>query len=218
MTDKDGNGLAAYYAKRAGTFEEVYDKPERQTDLAILREQVRETLRAHRVLEIACGTGYWTAQLAQSAQSVLGTDLNPEMIELAKAKSLPADKVEFALADAFDLPTDGQFSACFAGFWWSHVRRQDQGGFLEQLRTKLGKDTLLVMIDNAYVEGSSTVIARTDPEGNTYQLRALPDGARFEVLKNFPTDSALRKKMAGAVKDIRITRLEHYLMLTGRLK
>ncbi len=219
MMNKDNSDLAAYYAKCAGIYENVYDKPERQADLAILHDKVREALRDHRVLEIACGTGYWTEQLAQSAASVLATDINPEMMRIAEAKGLPTDKVKFALADAFDLPSaEGKFSACFAGFWWSHVKRQDQAGFLAQLREKLGKDILLVMLDNVYVEGSSTSIARTDLEGNTYQIRTLPDGERCEVLKNFPADSALRKKIGAAVKDIRIVRLEHYWMLTCKLK
>jgi SAM-dependent methyltransferase len=210
--------LAAYYAKRAGTYEDIYAKPERQADLAILHERVPEALRGHRVLELACGTGYWTERIADSAASVLATDINPEVIELAKAKGLPGDKVQFALTDAFDPGVSGSFSAIFAGFWWSHIKRHDQAGFLARLRDKLGKDVLLVMLDNAYVEGSSTPIARTDLEGNTYQIRTTPDGARHEVIKNFPTDSALRKKLGAALKDIRILRLEHYWMLTGRLK
>ena len=210
--------LAAYYAKRAETYERVYDKPERQADLAVLHERVRETLRGHRVLEIACGTGYWTAQFAGVAESVLATDINPEVIAVAQAKGLPADKVEFALADAFDLQLEGTYTACFAGFLWSHVKRQEQEAFLLKLRAKLGKDVLLVLIDNVYVEGSSTPIARTDPEGNTYQMRVLPSGERYEVLKNFPTDSALRKRMGAVVKELRIERLKYFWMATCRLK
>jgi SAM-dependent methyltransferase len=213
-----GNELATYYARRAAHYEKVYDKPERQADLAILKDKVRAALSGHQVLEIACGTGYWTAQLAQSRTSVLATDINKEMLDAAQKKNLPAGKVHFALADAFDLQVDGKFSACFAGFWWSHVKRQGQAAFLEHLRAKLGKDTFLVLIDNAYVEGSSTPIARTDLEGNTYQIHTLEDGSRHEIVKNFPTDSALRKRLAESVKDIRIFRLEHYWMLTGRLK
>ncbi len=219
MMNKDNSDLAAYYAKRAATYENVYDKPERQADLALLHDHVRDALCDHDVLEIACGTGYWTRDLAQTAASVLATDINPEMLDIAHAKGLPADKVKLALGDVFDLQVEeGKFSACFGGFWWSHVRRQDQAGFLVQLREKLGKDTLLVLLDNVYVEGSSTSIARTDLEGNTYQIRTLPNGERHEVLKNFPTDSALRKKMGASVKNIRIVRLEHYWMLTGTLK
>jgi hypothetical protein len=76
----------------------------------------------------------------------------------------------------------------------------------------------VVMVDNVYVEGSSTPIARTDAEGNTYQIRTLPNGERYEIIKNFPTDSALRKRSGAMLKDIRILRLEHYWILTGRLK
>jgi SAM-dependent methyltransferase len=219
MINKERSDLAAYYSRRASTHEQdVYGKPERQADLAILTQRVGEILRDQRVLELACGTGYWTERLAQSAQSVLATDINPEMLEIARTRHLPDEKVQFALADAFDLQVEGTFSACFAGLWWSHVKRQDQAGYLEELCAKLGKDTLLVLVDNVYVEGISNTIARTDLEGNTYQIRALPNGERHEVLKNFPTDSALRKKMAASVKDIRILRLEHFWMLTGRLK
>jgi SAM-dependent methyltransferase len=210
--------MAAYYAARASHYEEIYDKPERQEELVLLQEKVRDTLRGHDVLEIGCGTGYWTAQFAPEAASVLATDINPEVLAVARGKGLPADKVQFALGNAFELNVGGKYSACFAGFLWSHVKRQEQAGFLEHLREKLGKDTLLVLIDNSYVEGSNTPIARTDLEGNTYQIRRLPNGERYEVLKNFPTDSALRKKLARAVKEIRIVRLEHYWMLTGRLK
>jgi SAM-dependent methyltransferase len=210
--------MVAYYAQRASYYEEIYDKPERQAELAWLSDKVRDTLRDHDVLEIACGTGYWTARFAAEAASVLATDINPEVIAVARAKNLPADKVKFALANAFDLTVQGTYSACFAGFLWSHIKRQEQEGFLAQLRRKLGKDTLLVLLDNAYVEDSNTPIARTDLEGNTYQIRRLANGDRYEVLKNFPTDSALRKKLAGTVKEIRIVRLEHYWILTGRLK
>lgn len=211
--------LAQYYALSAPDYERVYDKPERQEDLEELHDLVAEALRGHKVLEIACGTGYWTDTLAETALSVLATDINPAMLALASARGLPADQVQFRLADAFDLPSDiGSFTACFAGFWWSHVKREHQERFLAQLRAKLGKDILLVLIDNTYVEGSSSSIARTDAEGNTYQIRRAPDGQRYEVLKNFPSDSTLRKKIGSSVREIRIARLEYYYLLSCRLK
>src|ERR1035437_6768778 len=88
--------MVAYYAKRARILEQVYDIPERQADLAVLKDRVRESLRGHRVLELACGSGYWTACIAESVESVLATDINPECLELTQAKGLPTDKVRFA--------------------------------------------------------------------------------------------------------------------------
>ncbi len=186
--------LAKYYATIAQQYERVYDKPERQEDLEVLRDKVANVLEGHTVLELACGTGYWT--------------------------EVVADNVTFAKLDAFNLPDDllGKFTAVFAGFWWSHVKREDQDKYLKQLRSKLGKDILLVLIDNSYVDGSSTVIARTDLEGNTHQFRTTEGGERYEVLKNFPSDSHLRKKFAHSAREIRKKRLEHYWLLSCRLK
>lgn len=211
--------LARYYALTATDAETVYDKPERQADLAAIRSKVAELLTGHMVLELACGTGYWTRVIAPVAESVHATDISQEALALARARQPECDNVTFAQADAFDLPAAvGQYTAVFAGFWWSHVKREEQDRFLAQLRAKMGKDVLLVLLDNVYVDGSSTVIARTDLEGNTYQFRLLPSGERLEILKNFPTDSFLRKRLGTATRDIRTKRVPHYWLATARLK
>jgi SAM-dependent methyltransferase len=210
---------AQYYAKSAASHDRIYDEPARQHDLAALREQLAQQLRGHAVLELACGTGYWTSVIATAADSVLATDINPEMVALGEQRKLPGDKVQFRVADAFRLPPDlGSFTAIFIGFWWSHVRRAEQEGLLAQLRARVGKDVLLVLADDCYVEGSSETIARTDLEGNTYQICSVPDGERYEIPKNYPSDSALRKRLGGAVREIKIMRLENYWLLSCRLK
>jgi SAM-dependent methyltransferase len=207
-----------YYAKIAANVERAYDDPERQEDLDQMRAQVAQVLRGHVVLELGCGSGYWTAQIAESADSVLATDINPEMIALAQQRGLPG-KVSFKVADGQDLPADiGDFTAVFIGFWWSHMRRDEQDRFLAQLRARVGKDVLLVILDDDYVEGSSVTVARTDLEGNTYQILTAPDGQRYELPKGYPSDSALRKRLAPAVREIRIARNEFYWLLTCRLK
>jgi ubiquinone/menaquinone biosynthesis C-methylase UbiE len=209
--------MKAYYARRADGYEEIYAAPEREDDLEELQERVQDVLAGHSVLELACGTGYWTEQYAELAEAVLATDNNPAMLAHAQARDLP-DTVEFAEMDAFNVHTDRAFTACFGAFWWAHVMRQDQISYLEKLRAVLGKDAVLVLIDNNYIEGSSTPFARTDLEGNTFQIRELASGERFEILKNYPTDSALRKKFGVMAREIKIVRNEFYWMLTCRLK
>lgn len=209
--------LAGYYELRAAHYEDIYRMPERQSDLNDITAQLQQLMRDKNVLEVACGTGYWTERFANQAKHVLATDASPVMLQLAKAKPALKDRVEFQQADAFQLP-QGDFDACLAGFWWSHIKRTEQTAFLEGLQTSCGSGALLVMFDNCYVEGDSTPIARTDAEGNTYQIRRLPDGSRHEVIKNFPTDSALRKKMSNHTRDIRITRNTHFWMLTCVLR
>lgn len=210
---------AQFYAKTASNHDRIYDRPERRDDLEAMRGHLAEVLRGHTVLELACGTGYWTRLIAEVADKVVATDINPEMIAMAKLRAMPADKVTLRLADAYDLPADiGDFTAVFIGFWWSHVGREVQEKFLAQLRTKVGRDIFIVLLDDVYVEGSSETVARTDMEGNTYHIRTTSDGERYEIPKTYPSDSALRKKLASSVREIRIVRLEYYWLLTCRLK
>jgi len=213
--------LLAYYMQLASTYDQLYEAPERQADLAQLHARVQSTLAGQRVLELACGTGFWTTDIAVTATQTLATDINPTMLEAARAKHLDAAKVSFAVADAYALQPigdDSAFDACFAGCWWSHVPRERQAAFLSGLRDRLRPGARLVLVDDIYVENISTPIARTDAEGNTYQIHRSADGERHEVLKNFLTDSTLRKRLGGHVNDLRIERFEYYWLLTGRFK
>ena len=86
--------LLNYYSRRASEYEAIYDKTERQTDLQILQRQIKEYFSGVNVLEVACGTGYWTKFIAENANSVLAIDFSEEVLEIAKAKNLSA-KIKF---------------------------------------------------------------------------------------------------------------------------
>jgi len=209
--------LLEYYDQRATHYEDIYRAPGRQAELNTLAEQLQQLTQQKNVLEVACGTGYWTERYVEAASHVVATDVSDIMLELARAKPLLNGRVDFRRADAFDLPK-GDFNACVAGFWWSHVKRSEQTAFLDGVQAACGTGALLVMFDNCYVEGDSTPIARTDLEGNTYQIRRLPDGSRHEVIKNYPTDSTLRKKITHHARDIRIIRNTTFWILTCVLR
>lgn len=218
MTNPVNTDMAEYYARRDNFDEEDVDNPDAMDALDDIMDNLRELMTGQRVLELACGDGYWTDELAEYAASVLATDINPALLEIAQTRGLPEEIVRFAVADALDPQVEGDFTACFAGFWWSHVKRQDQVDVIARLKKVIGKDGLLVLVDNSHVESEKTVIARTDAEGNTYQIHALPDGTRYEIVKNYYTDSTLRKRLGPLLRDMRVHRFEHYWMLTARLK
>ena len=205
------DALADYYARRAPEYERVYQKPERQADLRALREFVANTFTGRDVLEVACGTGWWTEVLAETARSVVATDLKEEVLAIARAKSIDSGGVSFLRADAFRLDSiEGGFDAALAAFWWSHLTRTDLGRFLRGLHQRLQAGSTVVFLDNTYVAGSSTPISRRDAGGNTYQQRPLNDGSTTEVLKIFPTDDEIAGLLAGVTDDLQIERLTYY--------
>jgi demethylmenaquinone methyltransferase/2-methoxy-6-polyprenyl-1,4-benzoquinol methylase len=180
--------MGAYYAQRAAIYERIFHKPERQADLRAMESWLTTPFAGRRVLEVACGTGWWTPHGARAAQSWLATDLNPETMAVAQHKTLPPS-VRFATVDAYSFAElEGQrFDGAFAGFWWSHVALARLPGWLALLHERLEPGARVVLLDNRFVPGSSTPISRQDAAGNTYQMRTLDDGSEHEVLKNFPT-------------------------------
>jgi SAM-dependent methyltransferase len=203
--------LLAYYSRRADEHEQIYEKPERRADLGQVRSWLREALAGRRILEVACGTGYWTAELAPVAAAITATDSSPATLEVARGKSYPPGRVCLALADAYALAdVPGDFTAGLAAFWWSHVPRERQSAFLGGLHRRLGIGAVVVLVDNRYVAGSSTAISRRDAGENTYQRRRLADGTEYEVLKNFPAAAELEATLAPFARELSVTQFEYY--------
>lgn len=214
----DEHELKDYYARRATEYERIYDKTERQADLARLRESLPSILQGRDVLEIACGTGYWTQFVATRAASVLATDVNEEVLELARPKDFPRDNVRFARVDIYsEEQLSRQFDAGLGAFWWSHVPRQGQERFIECFHRRLQPDALVLFLDNRYVQGSSTPLTRTDEHGNTYQTRTLDDGSSYEVLKNMPDESELSAALGDNARALEYVELEYFWYVTYRV-
>jgi demethylmenaquinone methyltransferase/2-methoxy-6-polyprenyl-1,4-benzoquinol methylase len=213
------SNLVRYYAERANEYEKVYLKPERQQDIARLKILLRDLLRDYQILEVACGTGYWTTVIAEVATSIVATDINAEVLRIAQDKQLSTQKVQFVQADAFSLSTTQDlFTAGFAGFWWSHILKSQLGQFLDVFHAKLASGALVVFTDNTYVEGSNHPITHVDGEGNTYQQRRLENGKLYEVLKNFPDESEFQRILGARASNLRYERLTYYWCLSYTLQ
>jgi len=207
--------IVDYYARRAAEYERIYAKPERQADLAALRARIGRMFAGRKVLELACGTGYWTQVIAPQAAEVLALDLNKEVLEIARLKRLPEDKVRYTIGSAYEIPNFGRrHDALFAGFWWSHVPLGKLAEFLRGAAAAVAPGALLGFLDNRYVEGSSTPVSRTDGEGNAYQTRRLDDGSTHEVLKNFPDEGELIRRASLCGWGAHVELLEHYWLLS----
>jgi demethylmenaquinone methyltransferase/2-methoxy-6-polyprenyl-1,4-benzoquinol methylase len=213
--------MQAYYAQRAAIYERVYLKPERQAELRAMERWIAGPsagFAGRRVLEVACGTGWWTPHAARDAADWLATDINPETMAIARAKPLPPC-VRFAEADAYGFTgLEGQrFDAAFAGCWWSHVPLARLPGWLERLHERLEPGARVVFLDNSFVQTRSTPISRRDADGNGYQRRTLDDGSVHEVLKNFPTREEAFAAIGPRARDPQWIAHTHYWILSYTL-
>lgn len=192
-----------YYAARAPEYDKVYLKPERQADLLQIQRWLPTVFEGKSLLEVACGTGYWTQYLAPVAQGILAIDASIETLQIARAR-VAAGGVEFVVGDAYELPATARgFQSAFAGFWFSHIPKDRTREFLAGLHKALIPGAKVVFLDNRFVEGSSTPVSERDEQGNTYQIRRLGDGSTHRVLKNFPEQTDVMRALDGLGTDLR---------------
>ena len=197
--------VSRYYAARGTVYDQTagYADPASERLREPIKVRYREMFAGHGVLEVACGTGYWTAVIGETAKSVLGTDVNPALVSQAKDRCRRLRNVTFHIADAYTLEGVAEgFTAAFGHWWWSHVPRERIGGFLAALHSKLLGGALVLFVDQLPYDGP---VRRQDSAGNTLEQRALPDGRSFEVVKNFPTEAEIRRALADIANDVEYT-------------
>jgi SAM-dependent methyltransferase len=200
--------MQEYYNRRASEYEQIYnrDDPTRQAELQQLASDLRAAMAGIHVLELAAGTGYWTAIAADAAASILATDLSEEMLAIARSKGLPPQQVRFLIADAYALETiPGTFDAAFGNFLFSHVPRARITEFLSGLCKRLAPGSTVFMADNIYVPGVGGKLVQTPESEDTYKLRLLADGSEHMVLKNYFSEQELYRLLSPNSSELRIT-------------
>jgi demethylmenaquinone methyltransferase/2-methoxy-6-polyprenyl-1,4-benzoquinol methylase len=214
MTASDASPeMEAYYAARAPYYDAVYLKPERRGDIAFLAAYLPARLAGRDVIEIACGTGYWTQHIAPHAARMVAIDLTAEPLELARLRP-GIERVTYLRADAYALPDHvGVFDGAFAGLWLSHVPIASRAPFVAGLHRHLQPGARVIVIDNNEVQLNDFPIVETDGDGNTYQLRTLRDGTVHRVLKNFPGEEELRALVDPFARTLAWRNLENFWLL-----
>lgn len=198
--------VTRYHAARADVYDETASYLDREAEA--LREPIkaryRELFKGRDVLEVACGSGYWTRVLAGVAASVFAFDINAEILQKAVERCAGLPNVTFRIADAYTflgVPTG--FDAAVAIFWYSHIPRANIPQFLDALCRVLAPGALVMFIDQLPYEPAFRTMNEAGnvlPEG-----RALPAGRTFSVIKNFPTEAELRASITPFGEDIAYT-------------
>lgn len=195
MDEHERGAMQEYYDRRAPEYEAKYhrDEPARQAEQQAIAVTMRQAFAGRIVLEIACGTGFWTEIAAQVARHVVATDTSTEMLAIAAEKDVPPDKVEFHIADAYNLlSVPGEFDAGLANFWFSHVRKADVDKFLSGLHGRLGAGAVVFMCDDMNNPGVGGEFVQQGGDEDTYKIRQLRDGSQYTIVKNYYDETQLR--------------------------
>ncbi len=194
-----------YYSKRAREYEQIYhrDDPVRQSELTLIKSELISVFKNKTVLEVACGTGYWTEAISQTAKRVWAFDFSPEVIEIARSKKLNA---EFLIDDAYVMKNiKGRFEGGCANFWFSHIPKNRINEFLKVFHKNLLPGSVLFIADNIFIEGVGGELISKPGHENTYKLRKLSDGSHYEVLKNYYSENELGEIFKNFSGNIEIT-------------
>jgi SAM-dependent methyltransferase len=206
-----------YYRQRAGEYEDWwfrrgrYDHgPEANAtwfaEASEIQGDLDEFAPSGEVLELACGTGLWTGQLAAHADHVTAIDASKEALEIARVK-VPAGNVDFVEADLFAWEPERTYDVCFFSFWLSHVPAERTQPFWEKIKRALAPDGRVYLVDSARSHrASARDHVLQDPEEET-MLRRLADGREYHIVKHWFQADALQRHLAdlGWDADIRTT-------------
>ena len=177
-----------YESKRFSRGGHLIDRRERQAVLAALAP-----VEGKRILEIACGTGRFTAMLAEEGADIVGIDISTPMLRQGLAKAAqanPSGRINFARGDAGQLPfPDDQFDAVFAMRFFHLAPSPDQ--YLAEMR-RVSNGTIFFDTFNSF-------------SSRSLYNSLLPMGSRLY------TDEEVRQMLAGA--DLELRQVDHDFIL-----
>lgn len=176
-----------YYSKRAQEYEQIYyrDDPVRQNEQKKIAEEIKKIFHNRNVLEVACGTGFWTVFLSETAREIVATDNSDEVLKIAKHKKYNCP-IDFLKCDAYNFPFPAcSFDAGLANFWFSHIPKDKIKLFLDGFHRVLSNKAIVFIADNVFNAGIGGKLIRDKQNDNTYKMRILENGKQYKVLKNY---------------------------------
>ena len=204
----------SYYRARAPEYDEwffrrgTYDRGEEwnRTWFSAIEHVRGELSRFHPagdVLELACGTGLWTEQLARYADHITAVDASPEVLKLNQER-LRDDRVRYVQADLFEWRPGALYDAVFFGFWLSHVPPERFEAFWDLVRYALKPGGRVFFVDSLHPERPSEWDRYRNAPGDHVTIRKLDDGREFRIVKVFYDPKELSSRLRDLGWNIRV--------------
>jgi demethylmenaquinone methyltransferase/2-methoxy-6-polyprenyl-1,4-benzoquinol methylase len=174
----------AYYRARASEFDLSHHQPTRE-----LRAALDEFAPRGKVLELACGTGIWTAEILRHPLDTLTCiDAAPEMLEI-HAANISDPRVRRERHDLFGWEPDERYDAVIFAFWLSHVPPARFPEFWSAVEHALRPGGRVFFVDDDH---RAEVTEEPIPEAEVPAvLRTLDDGTPHVAIKLFHEPQSL---------------------------
>jgi len=155
------------------------------------------------VLELACGTGVWTVELARYATTLTAVDGAPEMLAFAKQR-LAGSNVEFVCSDLFKWSPTSTYDVVFFAAWLSHVPPELFAEFWALVARAVKPGGRVLVLDElpARAIHETTIV-------DTVATRTLADGSQHQVVKIFYEPDRLIGQLAELGWRATVTPAEH---------
>jgi demethylmenaquinone methyltransferase/2-methoxy-6-polyprenyl-1,4-benzoquinol methylase len=197
MTEDEIDALlaeqVAYYRSRAGEYDATTPIPHDEASRGKLLEALKEFGPRGRVLELACGTGQWTGELARHASQLTAIDAAPEMLAIASAR-VGDNRVRFIRDDIFDWQPSQRYDVLFFSAWLSHVPPQRFDRFWALVGDCLEVNGRVFLIDElpAVATQEQAIAGAVAPAVQ----RPLRSGAQHRAVKVVYEPEELRARLA----------------------
>lgn len=184
--------MQAYYNARAPHMAKGLATPPAGQLLEIVTA-LRAESAGRAVLEIACGTGYWTRFVAPGASEMMATDFSEEMLAIAQGQQI--ERARFQREDAYALAgvREGRFDFGFAMHWVSHIPLARWGEFFTVFHARLKPGARVLLADDIRRPDDADPYYSKLATHDSYEIRRLPEGGTYEIVKTYFTSEELQE-------------------------
>lgn len=182
-----------YYNERAPEYEEAYTNGTGTASLSdpeVFRAEARQlaaivrSFCSDRLIDLACGTGYWLPFYADRCSQVTLFDQSEKMLDECRKKVDRLGLVERCVllrGDFFEYDfASATHDRALVGFFLSHLEESQEPLLFGTLRRMLGSSGQFLILDSAWSNERARVNKKVER-----QERRLNDGTRFEIYKRY---------------------------------
>ena len=170
--------------------------PDLPGEQARMVRESQEAMRGRRVFEVASGTGSATREIAETAVSVTGVEIAPNMLRIAAENDNPPN-VSYLAGDAFDLGSlapDKRFDGGFAAGFLHTCPSSRYTEFLHGFHAWLEEGAVVFMRSSRPTSPDAVSrLFRVEGQQDQFMTRQLSDGSEYIMVENDPTEEDLQR-------------------------